>query len=56
MEWTDIRITVPQQYAETLNEMGYDGDYLVELFGSLLEKYNEEYPPVPDYYYMWMKD
>ena len=54
--WQEAVADMPQQYAETLNEMGYDGDYLVELFGSLLEKYNEEYPPVPDNYYMWMKD
>ncbi|MCI8537493.1 MAG: TRAP transporter substrate-binding protein DctP [Oscillospiraceae bacterium] len=47
---------LPAQYARQLNEMGYEGDKLVELFSSLLEKYNAEYPPVPDNYYMWMKD
>ena len=52
-------VEIPAVYgvsAGALNGLGYDGDYLVDLFSSLLEQYNEEYPPVPDNYYMWMKD
>ena len=55
-QWQAAVGDIPAQYAETLNGLGYDGDYLVDLFSSLLEQYNEEYPPVPDNYYMWMKD
>ena len=55
-KFTEAVKDLPAQYAQQLNDLGYDGDHLVELFGSLLEKYNAEYPPVPDSYYMWMKE
>ena len=55
-EFTAAVADLPEQYAQQLNDLGYDGDYLVDLFASLLEKYNEEYPPVPENYYMWMED
>ena len=45
---------LPDQYVEYLNGLGYNGQELMDLFTSLLEKYNEEYPPVPENYYMWM--
>lgn len=55
-KFTEAVQDLPAQYVEYLNSQGFNGQELMDLFTSLLEKYNEEYPPVPDNYYMWMKD
>lgn len=55
-KFTEAVKDLPAQYVEYLNSQGFNGQELMDLYTSLLEKYNEEYPPVPDNYYMWMKD
>lgn len=40
-------------YKTTLNDLGFDGDYLVDLYLEILDKYNEMYPPVPENYSKW---
>ncbi len=40
-------------YKKVLNEQGFDGDYLVDYYLELLDKYNEMYPPVPENYSKW---
>ena len=41
------------EYKKTLNDLGFDGDYLVDYYLELLDKYNEMYPPVPENYSKW---
>lgn len=49
----DLVKDMPQKYADELDALGFDGHGLVELYQSLLDKYNAEYPLTPENYLKW---
>jgi TRAP-type C4-dicarboxylate transport system substrate-binding protein len=52
-EMSALITDLPTQYVENLNALGYDGDEDFEMYTSLIEKYNAEYPRDPDIYLRW---